>query len=161
MNLLFRCTAAAALLMLGACGDSAEEPLQDISVQDLRGAWLMVNRGVDCRTQYIRFAQSGIFRVFADKRPRKQYAAFTKIVLGTGTISMDVSGLNIGGVALPAATLQFTLADNKLRLTDLKGGDGMSFSHPADSVGAAQQARLKTFFRLEEQRFAMDRCTTG
>jgi hypothetical protein len=158
MRIRFEISALAAALLLSACGEGAPPPLEEIAVQDLRGAWRMVNRSADCDTQSIRFAQNGIFRVFSGNKTRKQYAGITKVALEPGRITMGVSGMdNLGRVGISG--LVFSYVNDQLRLVDMKTPKGFSFlDPPADIVDANLNAYLKEMFRVQAERFAMDRC---
>ncbi len=156
MRLILKFAVFATLSALAACGESPP-PLEDVSVQDLRGTWMMINRSADCDVQYARFAQTGIFRVYSDKRPPKQYAAISRIGLEPGKITLDVTGMdNLGRVGISA--LVFSLVDEKLRLIDMKTPKGASFASPPSDLDADLQAYLKDMFRIEAERFAMNKC---
>ena len=156
MRLILKFAVFAALSALAACGESPP-PLEDVSVQDLRGAWRMINRSADCDVQYARFAQTGIFRVYSDKRAPKQYAAISRIGLEPGKITLNVTGMdNLGRVGISA--LVFSLVDEKLRLIDMKTPKGASFASQPSDLDADLQAYLKDMFRIEAERFAMNKC---
>ncbi len=157
---MFRHLSLACLaLALTACGKSTEEPLEQAPVAELRGPWLMVNRAADCAHYYTMFSPGGIFRVREDKSPRKQYAAISKFLLEPGKVTFAVSGVEAGHAEI--ASMTFSLTQGKLRLIELLGPKGGSFKAPPETLPQGEQDYLKNVYRLNEQHFAMDRCTAS
>ena len=149
----------ALLLTLAGCGSSAEPPLEQAPIAELQGPWRMINRSADCRANYARFAPDGLYRVYADQRPRKKYMAISKFTLSPGKIRIEATGLSTASADV--AAVAFSVADGKLRLVDMFGPGGASYATPPDRLTPAEQAYLKDVFRIAEQRFAMDRCQPG
>ncbi len=149
----------ALLVTLAGCGPSEEAPLEQAPIVELQGPWRMINRSADCHTSYTRFAPDGLYRVYADKRPRKKYMAISKFTLAPGKIRIEATGLSTA--TADVASIVFSLADGKLRLVDMLGPGGASYATPPDRLAPAEQAYLKDVFRIAEQRFAMDRCQPG
>jgi hypothetical protein len=149
----------ALLLTLAGCGSSAETPLEPAPIAELQGGWRMINRSADCHANYARFAPDGLYRVYADQRPRKKYMSISKFTLAPGKIRIEATGLSTASADV--ASIVFSLADGKLRLVDMLGPGGASFATPPDRLPPAEQTYLKDVFRIAEQRFAMDRCQPG
>ncbi len=148
---------------LGGCGQAPLEPLPPAPVAELQGPWLMVNRAIDCAHSYALISPNGIFRVYEDQRPRKQYLTISKFTLEPGKVTLDLAPLpgvdaELPGVDSDIGSLIFAFEPGKLRLLDIVAPHGTSFKKPPDSVDADTKAYLQAAFRINEQRLAMDRC---
>ena len=141
-------------MALAAC-QKQEEDIGPSPVAQLAGPWLMINRQTDCATSFAAFGQAGIYRIFKKGQP-KLYVSVRKIQLAPEKVIMQVNGLS----AEPEAdySLVFQVKDGQIRLTDLLGAKGESHREPPKDLKPVTRATMQALYRINEQRFALDRC---
>lgn len=147
------CTVAAAIALAG-CGKS-EEAVEPAPVAQLQGPWHMINRHETCDSYYTVISPLGFYRLY-DGGKRKKYFAIRKFTLEPGKVTLLTKGLS--GDPEQELNLVFSLADGQLRLLDIIGAKGASYKEPPNTLEPNAQASMKAQYRLNEQRFAMNKC---
>lgn len=147
--------ALSAGLALTGCGKT-EEDIDPAPVAQLQGPWHMVNRATSCETSYTVISPNGVFRLY-EGGARKKYLTIRKFTLEPGKVTLLSTGIDKDPEK--EISLTFSLLNNKLRLLDITGASGESFKEPPKSIEPEQQIYMKTLFRVQEMRFAMDKCT--
>ena len=156
MNFKIGFSMLAACLALAGCGKKKDEPLEPIGVQQLQGSWMMLNRQTNCHSRYTVFSPNGVFQI-RDDGTRKQYMTIRELAVGVGKFHITATGLP--GSPETEFKLEFSLTDQKIRLTDMVTPKGESLRIPPTvDVPAATQAQMKQTFAITGQRFAMDMC---
>jgi hypothetical protein len=146
--------AAVACLALAGCG-KAEEEIDPAPVAQLQGPWQMINRALDCDTSYTVFSPVGVHRLY-EGGAKKKYFSIKKFTLEAGKFTLLTTG--IARDPEEELSLVFSLEDRQIRLLDIRTDRIESFKQPPKEFDEAQQAYLKSLFKINEQRFALDRC---
>ena len=147
------CAMAAAMALAG-CGKS-EEPIEPAPVAQLQGPWHMINRQETCDSYYTVISPLGLYRLY-DGGKRKKYFSIRKFTLEPGKVTLLTKG--VSSDPEQELNLVFSLADKQLRLLDIIGAGGAGYKTPPNTLEPAWQASMKAQYRLNEQRFAMDKC---
>ena len=141
-------------LNLAACSRK-EELIEPAPVAELQGPWLMVNRSFSCEGNYAEFGSNGFYRVY-DDAPPKRYFVIAKFLVGPGKATMVSTGL--GRDPDEPLNLSFEIAGPSIKLAEITNAKGESFSMPAQTLDAADQAYRRDLFRIEQLRFELKRC---
>ena len=150
----FRIATLLLVFVLAACSRK-EETVEPAPIAELQGPWLMINRSFSCDANYAEFGSNGFYRVFEDAPP-KRYFAISKFLVGPGETTMVTTGLGRDPDA--PLNLAFAIAGPSIKLTGISNAQGESFSDPAQTLAADEQAYRRDLFRIEQLRFELKRC---
>jgi hypothetical protein len=147
--------AAAVCAALVGCGSKAEEPLDPAPIVQLQGSWQMINRIATCESSYTLITPNAIVKV-SESGPRKKYANIHKFALGPGKVILGTTGLHRDPQR--ELSLHMEVGERFLRVTELTGSAGESYKNPPKEIEADEANYMKALYRINEQRFSMDKC---
>ena len=146
----------AALAASALAGCNSEEVIGNPPIAQLGGPWLMVNRSETCGSSWGQFGPAGFYRVYDGKTPSKKYFDVKQFTVGAGTVMIAAENFVYEPSILVKMT--FSVADGRLRLTDLVNYEDVSYKKPPKTLDADLIVHMQTVYKLTEEHFAMDRC---
>ena len=109
-----------------------------------------------CNQSVVIFGGVCVYRVYAEKKPVKKYFDVKQFVIGGGIVTVVAENF----IYEPSIQVKITFSvdGDKLRVSDMTTGEGVSYKKPPVSQPPETVAHLTKVYELTQNLLSMDRC---